>query len=280
MLRAPRVNVVDDVLPRSSTSSRRYRTRSCWCSTTTTWSRVRRSTRGSPPSSSTFRGRSRSSSRAVPSRRSRSPACAPAASSSRSTPSSCASRSRTPTLFLNGLHGLDLDPDDVIRLRELTEGWAAGLYLATLAIRDRASAHEFVEAFAGDHRHVVDYLSSEVLAGLSEETRRFLLDTSVLERLCALRCATPSPADPDRCAMLHDLERSNAFLIPLDTRREWYCYHHLFRELLRHELAVDDPERTRTSTVGPAPGTASTTTTRPRRSTTRLRPATRPTRPS
>ena len=83
-------------------------------------------------------------------------------------------------LFLNDLHGLGLDRDDVIRLRELTEGWAAGLYLATLAIRDRASAHEFVEAFAGDDRHVVDYLSSEVLAGLSEETRSFLLETSVL----------------------------------------------------------------------------------------------------
>ena len=93
-------------------------------------------------------------------------------------------------LFLNSLHGLGLDRDDVTRLRELTEGWAAGLYLATLAIRDRASAHEFVEAFAGDDRHVVDYLSSEVLAGLPDETRSFLLETSVLERLCApaVRC--------------------------------------------------------------------------------------------
>ena len=61
-------------------------------------------------------------------------------------------------LFLNDLHGLGLDREDVIRLRELTEGWAAGLYLATLTIRGRASAHEFIDAFAGDNRHVVDYL--------------------------------------------------------------------------------------------------------------------------
>ena len=65
--------------------------------------------------------------------------------------------------FLNDLHGLDLGHEDVLRLRELTEGWAAGLYLATLTIRGRASAHEFIEAFAGNDRHVVDYLSAEVL---------------------------------------------------------------------------------------------------------------------
>ena len=143
--------------------------------------------------------------------------------------------------FLNDLHGLGVDREDVVRLRDLTEGWAAGLYLATLAIRDRASAHEFIEAFAGDDRHVVDYLSSEVLSGLPEETRRFLLETAVLERLCAPLC----DAVTDRTGsvrVLHELESSNFFLIPLDTKREWYSYHHLFRELLRHELALDDPE--------------------------------------
>jgi len=148
-------------------------------------------------------------------------------------------------LFLNDLHGLGLDRGDVIRLRELTEGWAAGLYLATLTIRGRASAHEFIEAFAGNDRHVVDYLSAEVLAGLDEEMRGFLLHTSVLERLCAPLC----DAVTDRAGSvltLHELERSNSFLIPLDTKREWYSYHHLFRELLRHELALAEPEHART----------------------------------
>lgn len=147
--------------------------------------------------------------------------------------------------FLNGLHGLGLDRSDVLRLRELTEGWAAGLYLATLTIRGRASAHEFIEAFAGDNRHVVDYLSSEVLAGLPEEMRDFLLQTSILERLCAPLC----DAVTDRSGsvlILHELERSNSFLIPLDTKREWYAYHHLFGELLRNELALAEPEQVRT----------------------------------
>jgi LuxR family maltose regulon positive regulatory protein len=144
-------------------------------------------------------------------------------------------------LFLNGMHGLGLDRSDVIRLRELTEGWAAGLYLATLSIRGRASAHEFIEAFAGDNRHVVDYLGSEVLAGLPEEMRGFLLHTSVLQRLCAPLCDAVTDR-PGSVRMLHELERSNFFLIPLDTKREWYCYHHLFGELLRHELALAEPE--------------------------------------
>ena len=93
---------------------------------------------------------------------------------------------------------------------------------------------------------------------MSEETRRFLLETSVLERLCAPLCDAVT-GRPGSVGVLRELERSNVFLIPLDTRREWYCYHHLFRELLRHELAVDEPERARTFTAGPAPGTASTT---------------------
>jgi LuxR family maltose regulon positive regulatory protein len=148
-------------------------------------------------------------------------------------------------LFLNELHRLDLEREDVIRLRELTDGWAAGLYLATLTIRGRESAHEFIDTFAGDNRHVVDYLSSEVLAGLPEETRGFLLHTSVLQRLCAPLCDAVTDR-PGSVLTLHELERSNFFLIPLDTKREWYRYHHLFRDLLRHELTLAEPEHVRT----------------------------------
>ena len=230
---------------RSATSSRRYRTRSCSCWTTTTWSGTRRSTRVFPSFSSTF------------------PRPSSSCSSSRSEPALPLARLRArgelaeidaqqlrfsdeeADLFLNDLHGLDLDRGDVIRLRELTEGWAAGLYLATLTIRGRASAHEFIEAFAGDNRHVVDYLSSEVLAGLPEEMRGFLLHTSVLQRLCAPLCDAVTDR-PGSVRMLHELERSNFFLVPLDTKREWYCYHQLFGELLRHELALAEPEQART----------------------------------
>jgi LuxR family maltose regulon positive regulatory protein len=147
-------------------------------------------------------------------------------------------------LFLNDLHGLGLNRSDVTRLRKLTEGWAAGLYLAALTIRDRASAHEFIDAFAGDNRHVVDYISSEVLAGLTPELKGFLLETCVLERLCAPLCDAVTD-QPDSVQRLHELERSNFFLIPLDARREWYSYHHLFRELLRHELQLAEPDSAR-----------------------------------
>jgi LuxR family maltose regulon positive regulatory protein len=147
-------------------------------------------------------------------------------------------------LFLNNLHGLGLDREDVARLQERTEGWAAGLYLATLAVRDRAGRHEFIAAFAGDNRHVADYLRSEVLAGLPEGLRTFLLQTSVLERLCAPLCDAVT-GRPDSFQVLHELERSNSFLVPFDMKREWYGYQHLFGELLRHELALDETEDAR-----------------------------------
>ncbi len=71
--------------------------------------------------------------------------------------------------LLNDLHGLELAEDDVVRLRERTEGWAAGLYLAALSLRGQRDGHAFVAAFAGDDRHLVDYLSAEVLADQPEE---------------------------------------------------------------------------------------------------------------
>src|SRR5207247_2228936 len=76
--------------------------------------------------------------------------------------------------------GRDLDDRAVARLRERTEGWPAGLYLAALSLRDRPDPSEFIESFAGDDRHIVDYLSSEVLASQPAELRRFLVRTSIL----------------------------------------------------------------------------------------------------
>ena len=136
--------------------------------------------------------------------------------------------------------GLDIEPSDVNRLVERTEGWPAGLYLAALSLRGRDDAHEFIDAFAGDDRNVVDYLTTEVLAGQAPETRAFMLVTSVLDRLCAPLCDQVVD-NAGSAAMLSDIERSNSFLIALDNRREWYRYHHLFRELLRNELLSTDP---------------------------------------
>jgi LuxR family transcriptional regulator, maltose regulon positive regulatory protein len=144
--------------------------------------------------------------------------------------------------MLNDLHGLALTPEMVTRLHDRTEGWAAGLYLAVLSMRGREDASSFVASFAGSDRRVVDYLAAEVLGERRQAELDFLLYTSVLERFCAPLCDAVTGARDSR-AMLDWIERVNYFLIPLDPRHEWYRYHHLFGELLRHELERRQPGR-------------------------------------
>ncbi|HLM50387.1 MAG TPA: LuxR C-terminal-related transcriptional regulator [Solirubrobacteraceae bacterium] len=141
--------------------------------------------------------------------------------------------------LLNGLLALGLEDADVQRLWERTEGWAAGLYLAALSLRGRASASAFVADFAGDDRHVVDYLAEEVLADLPGELRAFLVRTSILARFSAPLCDAVLQRR-DSAEVLAGLERSNLLLIPLDERRQWYRYHHLFADLLALELGRDE----------------------------------------
>jgi LuxR family transcriptional regulator, maltose regulon positive regulatory protein len=142
--------------------------------------------------------------------------------------------------LLNGSMGLQLAGDDVARLLERTEGWAAGLYLAGLSLHGRQDASAFIAAFQGDNRHVADYLSAEALERQPTRVREFLLRTSVLRRLCGPLCDAVLAADGS-AGLLVELERSNLFLVPLDDRREWYRYHHLFAQLLRLELASREP---------------------------------------
>jgi LuxR family maltose regulon positive regulatory protein len=144
--------------------------------------------------------------------------------------------------MLNDVHDLGLIPETVKRLHDRTEGWAAGLYLAVLSMRGRADASGFVESFAGSDQRVVDYLGAEVLGEQREAELDFLLQTSVLSSFCAPLCDAVTRASDSR-AMLDRIERVNYFLIPLDARHEWYRYHHLFRELLRHELERREPRR-------------------------------------
>ena len=144
--------------------------------------------------------------------------------------------------MLNELHGLALTPDTVKRLHERTEGWVAGLYLAVLSMRGRGDASSFVASFSGSDRRVVDYLAAEVLGEQGEAELEFLLRTSVLDRFCAALCDAVTGV-PDSRAMLDRIERANYFLIPLDPRHEWYRYHHLFGELLRHELERRESRR-------------------------------------
>jgi LuxR family maltose regulon positive regulatory protein len=141
--------------------------------------------------------------------------------------------------FLTGTLGLRLAPEDLARLQARTEGWPAAIYLAALSLRGSADPSAFIERFAGDDRYIVDYLTSEVLARQTPELRSFLLRTSILKRFCGPLCDTVAERD-DSAERLAELERSNLLLVALDTRREWYRYHHLFGDLLRHELEATD----------------------------------------
>jgi LuxR family maltose regulon positive regulatory protein len=142
--------------------------------------------------------------------------------------------------FLNDVVGLELDPEEIARLYERTEGWAAGLQLAGLSLRGREDHREFIDSFAGDDQQIVDYLGFEVLDNEPSELREFMIQTSVLDRLSGPLCAAVTD-NPDAELLLRRLERENAFVLALDSKREWYRYHHLFAELLRHELARTSP---------------------------------------
>jgi LuxR family maltose regulon positive regulatory protein len=138
--------------------------------------------------------------------------------------------------------GHDLPGSAVAALVARTEGWAAGLQLAALSLRDREDVTGFVASFSGDHRYVLDYLAEEVLERQPERLRTFLLETSVLERLCGPLCdAVTGGSDGQR--LLEIIERANLFLIPLDEVRRWWRYHHLFADLLRVRLAEERPGR-------------------------------------
>jgi LuxR family maltose regulon positive regulatory protein len=140
--------------------------------------------------------------------------------------------------LVDGLH-LPLTTADLDRLQAQTEGWPAALYLAALSLRGRSDASRLIERFSGDDRYVVDYLTTEVLARQPPELRKFLLRTSVLKRLSGSLCDAVAGLEGS-AARLADLERSNLFLVPLDTTRDWYRYHHLFGDLLRHELEATE----------------------------------------
>jgi len=149
------------------------------------------------------------------------------------------------TAFLGDVMGLNLSPEDVAALDEVTEGWVAALQLAALSMRDRQDVGGFVRAFSGSNRHILDFLTEEVLNRQPEEVRAFLLRTSVLGRMSAPLCNVLCAALTDHAGaqrMLERLERDNLFVVPLDSERHWYRYHHLFAEFLRSRLELESPE--------------------------------------
>lgn len=125
----------------------------------------------------------------------------------------------TAELF-NTIMGLGLSAEDISILEERTEGWIVGLQMAATSLQGRnpLGRHRFVATFAGDDRYVVDYLLDEVLQHQPARIQTFLMQTAVLERLCASLCDALTGRG-DGQALLHHLEDANLFIIPLDNRR-------------------------------------------------------------
>ena len=139
------------------------------------------------------------------------------------------------SVFFNKVMNLGLSPDDIGMLESRTEGWIAGLQLAALSMEGRKDIPAFIKAFTGDDRHIVDYLMEEVLSRQSETVQSFLLRTSILDRLSGPLCDAVTGQNNSQ-QMLQKLEKANLFVVPLDSKRLWYRYHHLFTNFLRTRL--------------------------------------------
>jgi LuxR family transcriptional regulator, maltose regulon positive regulatory protein len=144
--------------------------------------------------------------------------------------------------YLNQVMGLQLTAANVSELVGRTEGWVAGLQMAALAIRDQADVPGFIAGFTGSNRYVIDYLAEEVLGRQPPALRAFLLDTSVLDRMCASLCEDVT-SRKDSQAILEGLEHANLFVDPLDEVRGWYRYHQLFADVLNQRLRHEQPGR-------------------------------------
>jgi len=144
--------------------------------------------------------------------------------------------------FLADVMGLTLRPQDVARLTRRTEGWIVGLQMAAISMRGREDTAAFVEAFAGSHRYVMDYLLEEVWEQQQPDVQEFLLRTSVLDSMSASLCESLSGATGSAQTVLESLERANLFITALDERRVWFRYHRLFADLLRQRLQRQHPE--------------------------------------
>jgi LuxR family transcriptional regulator, maltose regulon positive regulatory protein len=143
--------------------------------------------------------------------------------------------------FLNQAMGLRLSATEIAALETRTEGWIAGLQLAALSMQGRQDVHEFIRTFAGDDHYIVDYLVEEVLQRQPQHVRSFLLQTSILDQMSGPLCDAITGRE-DGKALLEALERGNLFVVPLDSRRQWFRYHHLFADVLRAHAMEEQPD--------------------------------------
>jgi LuxR family transcriptional regulator, maltose regulon positive regulatory protein len=142
---------------------------------------------------------------------------------------------------LNGMMGLALSPENISALEEHTEGWIASLQMAAISMQNQADIPAFIAAFTGTHRHILDYLTEEILSQQTEEIRSFLIRTSVLHHLNGSLCSAITGC-PDGAEILARLDSVNLFLVPLDNERKWYRYHHLFSSILYSNLVQLYPD--------------------------------------
>jgi len=150
--------------------------------------------------------------------------------------------------LFNQVIGLGLTPEDMLRLEQRTEGWVAGLQMAALAMKgipreNHPEISAFIKNFAGSNRYILDYLMEEVLSCQSQEIQGFLYQTSILENLCGPLCDAVTGVGSGQ-SILEYLERSNLFLVSLDSNRVWYRYHHLFASLLQSRMRQSLPVST------------------------------------
>ncbi len=141
--------------------------------------------------------------------------------------------------FLNEMMGLELANEEVLTLQAQVEGWIAGLQLVALG-RQRHLAAVDQMLVSGRHRFIADYLGDDVLAPLPDNLQQFLLQTSILDRLCGSLCDAVTGEENGQ-ELLKTLEHDNLFLVPLDDSREWYRYHRLFADFLQEELKRRHP---------------------------------------
>ncbi len=151
------------------------------------------------------------------------------------------SREEADWLF-NTCKGLQLDESQVTALYNKTEGWVTGLQLAAFSLSTSRNTEEFINSFAGSHRHVLHFLSEEVFSRQSGDIQDFLLQTSILNRFCAPLCDEVT-GKTNSSEVLAVLERDNLFVIPLDDQSTWYRYHQLFADLLLHQLKMAAPDK-------------------------------------
>jgi len=129
---------------------------------------------------------------------------------------------------------------DLADLIDRTEGWPAGVYLAALSMRGRSDPGHFVHQLSGNNRYIADYLFEEVITGQPSQVRRFLTETSILDRFTAPLCEAVTGVG-NAAEIIDTLERENLFLVTLGKGRTWFRYYHLFRQVLRRVLERDEP---------------------------------------